>query len=408
MRRLFVLVLTLLTLGPVSPAAAAPAVAPEVLDAIAASWRKDPVYVYSSLQIPPAELARIRKAAKSLDLPVYVALLPSPSSPSRYRRELTTLLRGRVGGDGLFLVWHVDGGYWAGYHELVAPRGSQAEERFQDLRSDDKAARDITNDQPAPLIVRRIQQAKAALHGTALPPIPTEDLDIRPGRRGMSAQDMKDRSAYIGMGAGAVLSFFFWLLVFLRWGGTAPQPSPAARRGARNAAEVTEAGLGKQADAMINRAARALRKVEAQISRDKASAEILDRRDDAAPRLEAARALRKETGLEPAAAALVLARQALSGLTEGVVRPPCFFNPTHLAGTSMVVWSDVEVPACKVCGVAVEAGEEPLSLRVPQPAKLFGLGSGEAPYWSMESDNPFVTTGFGALSDDLAERVMNR
>lgn len=404
MRRFLLLVVALWVL-PIGSAVAAPQTSPELLDAIAASWRKDPVYVFEGLQVPPAELNRIRAATRSLDTPVYVALLPSPSGEVKQRRELPTLLQARIGGNGLFLVWLVDDDDWRGEQELVLPLGSKADDRFREVRRADDAYYDLVDERPAPTVVRRIQQVDAALSGAALPAIPTEDL--RPKRRpGLSNTDKEDRAAFTGMGVGA---FITCSLMLLRFGRRASRSLRSdARLAAEKASPVTAESLAQQTDAMISQADRARQRLERRIAKGSVTAEQLDRRDDAVTRLEAARSLREEDGIEAAAGAFVLARQAYTGLTEGVVRPPCFFNPTHLAGTATVVWSDLEVPACKVCQVAVDAGDEPLSLRVPVAAGLFGKGSADAPYWSAESVNPFVLTGFGALSDDLAERVMER
>lgn len=403
MRRLLMLVLALWVL-PIAPAVAASQASPELLDAIAASWRKDPVYVFEGLQVPPAELSRIRTAARSLDIPVYVALLPRPSGDSKHRRDIPTLLQARIGGNGLFMVWLVDDDNWRGEHELVLPLGSKADEQFREVRRADDAYYDLVDERPAPTVVRRIQQIDAAMSGTALPAIPTDDLNPK-RRTGMSSTDKGDRAAFIGMGVGA---FITCSLLLLRFGRRASRSLRSDSRTKASAAPVTAESLAPQTDALISRADRARQRLERRIAKGNVTAEQLDRRDDAVTRLAAARSLREEDGIEAAAGAFVLARQAYTGLTEGVVRPPCFFNPTHLAGTKTVVWSDLEVPACKVCQVAVDAGDEPLSLRVPVAAGLFGKSSGGAPYWSVESENPFVLTGFGALSDDLAERVTRR
>lgn len=303
------------------------------------------------------------------------------------------------------MVWLVDDDSWRGDHELVLPPGSTADNRFRDIRRGDDAYYDLVDERPAPTVVRRIQQVDAALSGTALPAMPTDDLDPkRP--RGLSHTDKEDRAAFIGMGVGA---FITCSLMLLRFGRRASRSLRSDKRlGVKKAVPVTADSLAPQTDALISRADRVRQRIERRIAKGTVTAEQLDRRDDAVTRLEAARSLREEDGVEAAAGAFVLARQAYTGLTEGVVRPPCFFNPTHLAGTATVVWSELEVPACKVCQVAVDAGDEPLSLRVPVAAGLFGKGSDGPPYWSVESKNPFVLTGFGALSDDLAERVMKR
>ena len=58
-----------------TPAAAAP---PELPDQIAAAWKTDRIYIYDAMRpaLPKAELDRIRAATRTVDFPVYVALVP--------------------------------------------------------------------------------------------------------------------------------------------------------------------------------------------------------------------------------------------------------------------------------------------------------------------------------------------
>jgi hypothetical protein len=134
---------------------------------------------------------------------------------------------------------------------------------------------------------------------------------------------------------------------------------------------------------------------------------VLDQREDAYRRLGAARKLRdgEADDLLSVTGAFVLARQAERGASGAQVLPPCFFDPTHRSAKASVTWSDdIEVPACQACARILGKGATPYGLQVWQRSGL--LGRDHVPYWTLDpEDSPMVATGFGALSDDLPERV---
>lgn len=379
--------------------------APELPDQIAAAWRKNPLYVDAALlpAFPRAELNRIRTAASTAGFPVYIALIPRTPYLRQERLDLPTLLQARLGEPGLYLVWIVSDDYWSGTSKLVRPAGLKGRELVS-VQVDDTADNKIVNDRPAPKIVRTIQQAGTAYDGRLLPEIPAGDLQVdTPRRTGRSTTDKKNLSAYVGMGAGGLIGFVLVLTLVLRRRGKAPA-APARR-------ETSLVGVTSQADRWIPKAGRALRALEKRRSQ---STEQLDRRDTASARLKAARALRKldaDGPLRPAdellalTGAFVLARQAFQLASGNELQPPCFFDPRHPSGTILTAWSDdTEVPACKTCATAVAHGKTPRGLLVPAKSGLFGTGL--VPYWTLDpGDSPMVATGFGALSDDLAERV---
>jgi hypothetical protein len=159
-----------------------------------------------------------------------------------------------------------------------------------------------------------------------------------------------------------------------------------------------------QADEWIQRAQLALDRLD---KRRGKSVTVLDRRDDAYRRLDAARKLRdgQPDDLLAVIGAFVLARQAEGGASRARVHPPCFFDPTHQAGTTPVTWSDdIEVPACKQCARILGKGATPYGLQVWKRSGL--IGREHVAYWTLDpEDSVMVATGFGALSDDLPERV---
>ncbi|WBQ05754.1 hypothetical protein [Kribbella sp. CA-293567] len=395
-RRLAVL-LAVLAFLPSAPAQAAP---PELPDQIAAAWRTDPLYVDPAMRagFPQAELDRIKAAAASADFNVYVALIPrTPYLREERSLDLPTLLQARVGEPGLYLVWTVRDKYWSGVETMVRPAGLRGRSLVS-VQLDDKQDNKIVNDRPAPKIVRTIQQASTAYDGRALPAIPATDLrQDTPRRTEPSTTDKEDRSVFVGMGIGGLIGFVLVLTLVLRRG----RRRPATRRGG-TATPVT--GVRTQADRWIPKAGRAIRALEKQKSHTSLQ---LDLRDDARARLDAAKTLRAggNDDVLALAGAYVLARQAFQVASSDDLLPPCFFDPTHPSGTVRAAWSDdTEVPACRTCAKTVEQGKTPRGLLVSRKSGLFG--SDLVPYWTLDpEDNPMTATGFGALSDDLAERV---
>jgi hypothetical protein len=332
-------------------------------------------------------------------VPAYVAIVPRTPSLQKIRYDLPTLLHARTGAPGLYLVAIVDGDYWSTNAELYRQGGLRGRE-LTSVRADDKQRLDIVTDRPAPQIVRTIQQASTAFDGRALPAVPAGDLEPDRPERGLSVTDKSDRAAYAGLGVGGLAGLVLTLVIGLRRrGGT------TRRTADEKPVDAREVEL--RADGKIRQAEKALAQLD---RRRNKTVQLLDRRDDACRRLDAARRLRAEDDVLAAAGALVLARQAERVASGAPVKPPCFFNPLHNPGTVQVDWSDdVEVPACQPCASAVRRGQTPRGLLVPTRSGLLGHDRQQVPYWTLDpEDSPMVATGFGALSDDLPERITPR
>ncbi|NEA36106.1 hypothetical protein [Streptomyces sp. SID13031] len=410
--RLGALVAVLAFLAP-SPAAATPAppVLPELPDQIAAGWSTDRVFVYDALRpgFPAAELARIRAATRTAPFPVYIALLPRTPYTRQLSMDLPTLLQARVGQPGLYLVWSVSDDYWSGTQTLIRPGGLKGRE-LVGVQLDDKQDNKIVTDRPAPRIVRTIQQAATAYDGRALPAVPAADLTKERDRDGdeLSATDKGDRAAFIGMGAGGLIGFCLVIVITLRHRGKRPTPRKRAQSGA--AGPVNVWSVRGKADRWIVKADKSLKRLEAKIKTARSNvSELLDQRDDASARLTAARTLRADDSddLTAPAGAFVLARQANEAASGAAVQPPCFFNPLHEPGVVQAPWSDdTEVPACRSCAKVLERGETPRGFLVWKKSGLLRLDRKAVPYWTVDpKEQPLMATGFGALEDDLAERV---
>lgn len=417
-----------------APATATP---PELPDQIAAAWKTDRIFIYGAMRaaFPKAELDRIRAATRTVDFPVYVALLPRVPSTRELPEDLPTLLQARTGEPGLYLVFTVSNDFWSGTEKLIRPGGLKGRE-LVGVQLDDKQDSRIVTDRPAPRIVRTIQQAATAYYGRPLPDVPASDLreDTSSRRSGRSTTDKEDLSAFIGMGIGGVLGVIIVILLTVRSRRKRPAKDRRSAKGSRSNGRgkagqsravvaprepVSVAAVRTQADRWISKADKALRGLESRIkaSRDD-SLDLLDRRDDAARRLDAARTLRSSEGvtataeassedLTAAAGAFVLARQAWQVAGDGTVQPPCFFDPTHQPGTVQAAWSEgTEVPACRNCARLLERGETPRGFLVWKKSGLFGMDQSAVPYWTLDPrQQPLVATGFGSLEDDLAERV---
>jgi hypothetical protein len=95
-------------------------------------------------------------------------------------------------------------------------------------------------------------------------------------------------------------------------------------------------------------------------------------------------------------AAMVLVRAGFAAL-EGRDPRPCFFNPLHGGRRRPTRWrlrdEDVIIPACARCGRALRRGRQPES-----------LGDRGEPYW--RRDTIWARTGFGAIDDELADRIL--
>lgn len=125
-----------------------------------------------------------------------------------------------------------------------------------------------------------------------------------------------------------------------------------------------------------------------------AATEVLDRSDAAADSI----------------GALVLARRgddALSHAADGRAWTPaaaCFFNPLHGPATTKAPWKTAagtrDVPCCAACRRDIGKRREP---------EILDLPTGDTVVHYMDAGvEPWASTGFGALTTDLLDRLQNR
>ncbi len=101
--------------------------------------------------------------------------------------------------------------------------------------------------------------------------------------------------------------------------------------------------------------------------------------------------------LEDGRYAMACVRARVDGRALPIRRQPCFFDPRHGAVKTRTRWrlggEEADIPACRPCARRVAKGRAPLALQ-----------DGGRPYF--ERDTFWARTGFGALDDDLAARVL--
>ncbi len=370
------LVLTCFVLLPGSPASAAPG--DSRATQLTRELQRDPVYVSPSLSrvVSPDQVAELRRRVAAMPYPTFVAIVPQfrDEPGSRRSGDLPTVLRDRIGRDGLYLL--SDG------------RGSIDARAFGvqtvgDARRLGSVVLDAVPTRDGP-----VARVRFALDHLA---------DGRVADRSVRAErDANDRLPWIVMAGGAAVG----LVVPL--GVVAALPSSRHRRAESRAARAADRAAGPPPDPTIDAPDAATARRDAQ---DAVAA--LSRAIDAAPApsddalraLEAASSVLARDDARPvdhvgAATLAVRGRRALGG---DAVPAPCFFDPRHGDGDRASRWrrgrQDVVIPVCSACATALQRDRTPVS-----------LGDRDRPYW--EQDSVWARTGFGAIDERVADAVL--
>jgi len=340
----------------VAVAAAALAAAPTARAAderpalIARALAHSPVYVSDSLaRVAPAAQVRALRAEVARDpFGAYVAVVPifDKESGVESPQDLLSVLHDRLGRDGVYVAADESGIFLA-----AAAYGART--RYRPDRVDLAALEDV------PLRAGPVARARYAL---AL---------MRTGRRAPHARRFP-AGALTALGAVAV---FVPLTLRRR----------RRRPGARPRGTAVPADAEAQARAARDALARAL------AAAPDAPEHAFRLHDAASKATDEARQAIDWVGV------LVLARAGLAAAAGRAATAPCFFNPLHGDGEARTWWAlggrRAELPACRACAAAVADGAAPSAL----------LDRGR-PYW--ERDTLWARTGFGALDEDLADRVL--
>ncbi|HLU41455.1 MAG TPA: hypothetical protein VKZ55_03585, partial [Microthrixaceae bacterium] len=165
----------------------------------------------------------------------------------------------------------------------------------------------------------------------------------------------------------------------------------------RGRQQDARAALTRQRDTRRDIARRAVARLERDLARADTSVETWAAAQD---RLRAARSLTDSPDVLDLLGAEVLARQGIA-LLQDPASPyrPCFFDPRHGAAEDTVPIGRATVPACAACTARARDGAAPRALEVPTRGRL-------RPYY--EGRSVWARTGFGALDDTTASRVLER
>lgn len=352
---------------------AAPAQADERVNTIVRALRADPVYVSSSLSraVPSAQVAALRRAVADSPDPAFVVVAPSFGDEPALGtlRALPDLLHDRLGRDGLYLA--------------VDASSSPYAQAFgvQPATDVDRLLVDVSDDRPDAKPGEAARYALTLLSTGNRAPVPAQPRHYEDTVNALPV-------VAAGLGAGA-LGFGL-----IGWPWLAGLRRPLARRRAdpRPAAPVlAPASPPLDADELRVDAHRELAELSTALA-------VATLPPDAA--FDAYAAASKLLEDEPRAidllGALELARAGRAAL-RGKERRPCFFDPRHGAGTNATRWQlgteETDIPACRACAEAIEQGRAPLALQ----------DEGRAYF---ERDTLWARTGFGAIADDLAQRVL--
>ena len=349
---------------PATPARADPRV-----EMIARALRTDPVFVSSAAtrSVPPPQVAALRRAVAGAEVPVFVVVAPSFGGEPGLGtlRSLPDLLHDRLGRDGIYLAVNLSPSAYA------QAFGVEAGFDVDGLGSA------VYRDRPD------AGAGEAARYAVSL--LTTGRRRAVP-RRGGEESVQAGPVVAAGVGAGALgfaLAGWPWLAARRR----RRQPPPAAPAApAAGAPALDPRALRDQARAKLAAVSGAL------ASADAPPAAAFDAYAAASKLLEDA----DEDDSLGHLGALELARRADTAL-RGRPHTPCFFDPRHGAAKTRTRWrlggEEADIPACRSCARRVAKGRAPLALQ-----------DGGRPYF--ERDTLWARTGFGALDDDVAARVL--
>ena len=349
---------------PATPARADPRV-----ETIARALRTDPVFVSSATtrSVPPAQVVALRRAVAGAEVPVFVVVAPSFGGEPGLGtlRSLPDLLHDRLGRNGIYLAVDLGPSAYAQAFGVEAGFG---------VDGLDSA---VYRDRPD------AGAGEAARYAVSL--LTTGRRRAVP-RRGGEESVQAGPVVAAGVGAGA-LGFALAGLPWLAARRRRRQPPPAAPAApAAGAPALDPRALRDQARAKLAAVSGAL------ASADAPPAAAFDAYAAASKLLEDA----DEDDSLGHLGALELARRADAAL-RGRPHTPCFFDPCHGAAKTRTRWrlggEEADIPACRSCARRVAKGRPPLALQ-----------DGGRPYF--ERDTLWARTGFGALDDDVAARVL--
>ena len=353
--------------APSAAIASAPSRGDERVGYIARQLERSPLYVSDTLArvVPAADVRRLWARLRAVPSPTYLAIVPSndPFRDPVANNELAGLLRSRIRRPGIYMT--IDENGYAG--SIVTFGGVTT------LLEPGQIELALLEDVP-----RRAGPAARAQYALEL---------LRTGRRSAEGEGDDGRLRLDGLGILVVTLLVFCGLT-VPWARARRRSRPPVARRRRTppapAAVAPPTGQRQQAMAALGALSSAIE------SADDPPPAALDAYAAASKLLEQEHRAIDDVG------AFALAAGGLAAL-QGHDRRPCFFNPLHTGRRRMTRWrlrdEDAAIPACTRCARALKRGRQPQS-----------LADGDEPYW--RRDTIWARTGFGAIDDELAERVL--
>lgn len=350
---------------------------------LARQLRKDPVYVSPSLAriSDPAQVAALRREVAAMPYPTFVVLAPGFRDEPGLQTfaDLPTVLRDRVGRDGLYLVSDENSYGIEAEAFGVRPKG--------DVSRIGSIAGDGVGRDEGPVARLRFALRNLATNAPA-----TRSVD--------DEREAADARPWWFFGISALLGLLVPLSVASRSPGARRrrQARRAARAAAREAVGGGRPGVPEGSRGLPTRADARRIAQEAAAGLARAIAEAPAPPDQAVRSYDAA----SHVLTLPGATALdYLGAETLAtagrGQLSGGPWAPCLFDPRHGEGTEQTRWrrggDETTIPACASCAALVRRGAAP-------PVLL----DGDEPYW--DRDTVWSRTGFGALDDRLADVVL--
>jgi hypothetical protein len=366
------------------------------LSGLARSLRADPVFVSDSVSraVSPAEVERLREAVDAMAVPTRVVIVSGPPGNFDLRgpnpSELPLLLAGAVDRRGLYVVADATGG--AGSVN-IATVGARTRVPPDDVEH--ALLHDVGDES---------RVVTAILYALSVATTGKRTL-LGAGDRARDAatrrQDARNSSApedrvAIGFGSAGILAGLVVPTVFWRRRRSreAARTRPRPPRRVRGPRRPLGPPVVREPDADV--AAQAARAIEGLASAIAAAAQPSDEAFELYS--AAAKADREARTPIDHYGAFLLTRDAKAAL-KGRARPRrCFFDPGHDGPTDDTRWRlghrEAEVPACARCVRALAADRTPDT-----------LGDRGKPYY--ERDTIWARTGFGAIDDELAAKVLS-
>ena len=349
---------------------AAPAQADERVDTIVRALRADPVYVSSSLSraVPPAQVAALRRAVADSPDPAFVVVAPSFGEEPALGtlRALPDLLHDRLDRDGLYLAVDASSSAYAQAFGV------------QPATDIDRLFVDVSRDRPDATPGEAARYALALLTTGNRAPVP---------RRPRHYEDTVNALPVIAAGVGAgALGFgvigWPWLVGLRRRRAQRARGGAGARAGARRRSTPMRCAPTRTRSSPSSPPRSPSRR-----SRPTPPSTPTPRRRSCS------RTSRGRSSCSPRSSSPAPAARRCGGKA----RRPCFFDPRHGAGTNATRWQlgtqETDIPACRACAQAIEQDRAPLALQ-----------DDGRPYF--ERDTLWARTGFGAIADDLPQRVL--